>query len=139
MGTGLDSAIAHADARRANAPGSVDSEEWQSQWEILTEVRVRNMFLESAADATLADSYAAKTLQEKAESGMDDLEETAVEHDAGVEKIKIDNAKLAGDAGTWRSIKKGMWVILGFSLIFAFIRWGIPGFARLAASLRPTP
>ena len=138
VGQGIDIALSQADTMRTVEPGSPASLAWQAQWEVLSDVRVRNLFAEATASTTLTNSASAVALQKTAEQGMTDLEEAAVVHDKGVEDIKITAAKDADDAATWRWIKGSMWVILGFSLLFAFIRWGLPGLARLAASLRPT-
>tara|TARA_R110002167_G_scaffold294935_5_gene499564 strand:- start:13339 stop:13941 length:603 start_codon:yes stop_codon:yes gene_type:complete len=139
VGVGIDAALAQADTKRAENPGSPDALSWQSQWEILTDVKVRNLFAESTASTTLTDAISAVALQKTAEEGMTDLEETAVVHDKGVEDIKINAAKNADDAAKWKWLARSVWVIIGSILIFAFILWGIPGIARLATRLRPSP
>ena len=138
VGQGIDIALSQADTMRTVELGSPSSLAWQAQWEVLSDVRVRNLFAEATASTTLTNSASAVALQKTAEQGMTDLEEAAVVLDKSVEDIKITAAKDADDAAIWRWIKGSMWVILGFSLLFAFIRWGLPGLARLAASLRPT-
>ena len=116
VGVGINDALAHAAAQRTAGP---DSKEWQEQWDMLTEVRTRNMFAEAAADGTMKDSIDAQALQRTADKGMVSLETTAKAQDKGVEKIKIHMAKQADNAALGKGVKTMIWagVILGFVLL----------------------
>ena len=133
---GINEALAQAGTMRDISPaGSPESEAWDKQWKILTNVRTRNLFAEVAADAVVKDSDEAQRLQSKAEETLTELETTAVDHDAGVQKIKMDNAELADDAGTWRSIKKGMWGLIGIGVLALILIYIVPAVIKSAAKI----
>jgi len=116
VGVGINDALAHADSMRAT---SAEPDAWQKQWDMLTEVRTRNMFAEAAADGTVKDSIAAQALQRTADKGMGNLETSAKAQDKGVEKIKIHMAKQADNAALGKGVKTMIWAgaILAFLLL----------------------
>jgi len=109
---GINEALEQAGAmREASLAGSPESEAWHDQWDILTQIRARNMFAETAANNVVKESIGAQRAQKKAETALTDLETAATDHDEGVQEIQLDAAKKSNDAATWRSIKKAAWAI----------------------------
>jgi hypothetical protein len=113
---GINDALSHADSMRAT---SAEPDAWQKQWDMLTEVRTRNMFAEAAADGTMKHSTAAQALQRTADEGMGNLEASAKNQDKGVEKIKIHMAKQSDNAALGKGVKTMIWAgaILAFLLL----------------------
>ena len=111
----VSKAVAESD--RLRKVGTATPQELEEQWKALTGIQSRNLFLEAETAEAVQNAEEQRFLREAANQRLAELEQSAAVHDKGVEALKTQVVKQAGNAAIGQAVKGAFWTFAIFAAI----------------------